>query len=110
MKSEVNPKNKKVITKRLSNEPDCVENIKENQNEADVSVFTKSTNPKVVVWSEKFNNENVKFHCDGWCSWKIVKFVFMIVMSSLLIITFFVSIKTYHIVENLYINSVNLVS
>ena len=49
MKSEVKSRSKNVITKRLSNDPDCVENTKENQNKADVSVFAKSTDPKVVI-------------------------------------------------------------
>ena len=105
MKSEQKQKSRKVITKKLSNKSDVVENIKKGQSESSVSVFTRSVNPKVVVWAEKVNNENLC--CNRQCSWKIIKFVFMVVMSILLIITFFVSLRTYHIIENLPVNCVN---
>ena len=42
-----------------------------------------------------------------WHSWRIMKFVFMIVMGILLLITFFVSLRTYHLVENMDVNCVS---
>lgn len=108
MKAEQKTKSKKVITKKLSSKSGVVENEKREQTESNVSVFTRSTNPKVVVWAEKVSNE--KSCCNRQCSWRIIKFVFMVVMSILLIITFFVSLRTYHIVENLPVNCVNSLS
>ena len=105
MKTEQKSWSKKVVTKKLSNDSDKVENVEKKQHESNVSVFTKSTNPKVVVWAEKLNEKSLYY--SKLCSWKIMKLVFMVVMSILLIITFFVSLKTYHIVEHLSTESVS---
>ncbi len=104
MRTEQKSKSKKSVTKKLSNESEVIENVKKEPTESNVSVFTRSTNPKVVVWAEKVNNEKSCYNRQ--CSWRIMKFVFMVVMSILLIITFFISLRTYHIVENLPVNCV----
>ena len=103
--TEQKSRSKKVITKKLWNESDSVENLKKNHAESSVSVFTRSTNPKVVVWAEKVDKV---ISCNNrWHSWRIMKFVFMIVMGILLVITFFVSLRTYHLVENMDVNCVS---
>lgn len=69
--------------------------------DSDVSVFTKTTGPKVVVQSENVQSsdmctsQNIRKH-------RILKSVFMIVMGIIILMTFFLSLKTYNAVNELY--------
>lgn len=71
-----------------------VEHISENK----VSVFTKTTAPKVVIQSENIDNnlfsENVNKH-------QILKICCLIIMSIILLMTFFLALKTYNAVNEL---------
>ena len=49
MRTEQKSKSKKSVTKKLSNESEAIENVKKEPTESNVSVFTRSINPKVVV-------------------------------------------------------------
>lgn len=69
--------------------------------ESDVSVFTKTTNPKVVVESEnlkeKCNISLQKCHCKH----KILKCLCFIILSIVVLMTFFLALKTYNTVNEL---------
>ena len=77
-----------VVEKKISANPDT-----------SVSVFTKTTNPKVVVQSEKINTlHNIQnIHKD-----RILKSICLIVMGIIILMTFFLSLKTYQTVNELY--------
>lgn len=67
--------------------------------DASVSVFTKTTNPKVIIESE-----HIKEECH--CRWnrnkhKLLKFLCMMIMCIIVLITFFLSLKTYNTVSEL---------
>ena len=64
-----------------------------------VSVFTKTTNPKVIIESE-----HIKEECHS--KWnrnkhKLLKFLCMMIMCIIILITFFLSLKTYNTVNEL---------
>lgn len=67
--------------------------------ESNVSVITKTTNPRVVVQRESTNDMK------NWLDYRrhnLIKFVCLIVMCVIILITFFLSLKTYNIVNSLY--------
>lgn len=69
--------------------------------ESDVSVFTKTTNPKVVVKSE-----NLKGRCDVslqkcHCKHKILKCLCFVILCIIVLMTFFLALKTYNTVNEL---------
>jgi len=68
--------------------------------ETGVSVFTKTINPKVVIQSG--NLENTKT-CQNQnvCSCRFLKFVCLMIMSIIVLMTFFLALKTYNIVNEL---------
>lgn len=77
--------------------------------DTNVSVFTRTTNPKVIIQSESIK-DNWKFSCHrNRNSHKLIKFVCFIVICLIVLMTFFLSLKTYNIVNNLS-NSVNELS
>ncbi len=65
--------------------------------ESNVSVITKTTNPRVVIQSENFDKDS------QWDLHKhmLLKFICLIVMCTIILITFFVSIKTFCMVKDL---------
>lgn len=65
-----------------------------NVTETDVSVITKTTNPKVLIQSESLDNNICTKH-------QLLRFICMIVMCMIILLTFFVSIKTYGLVQEL---------
>jgi hypothetical protein len=102
VKSETSKRNSKkdsvsevIIEKKIS-----------NNSEPSVSIFTKTTNPKVIIQSEKVgapqNIQNIHRH-------RILKFVCLIVMSVIILMTFFLSLKTYNTVNELHqiLNQIN---
>jgi hypothetical protein len=72
---------------------------KVNSDGSDFSVITKTTKPKVIVQSECVDNYNTSDL--SLCNHKMVKFVCLIVMCIIILITFFLSLKTYNIVTEL---------
>ena len=68
--------------------------------EMGVSVFTKTTNPKVVIHSENLCTTRV-FQNQNICWRRFLKSTWMIVMSIIVLITFFLTLKTYNIVSEL---------
>jgi len=89
-------KTKKIYNNRIIEEsPSVVAEKKASvERESNVSIFTKTTNPKVIVQSE-----NIKFQdnslCKDWNKHKFVKIMCMVIMCIILLITFFMSLKTY---------------
>ena len=73
-----------------------------DNSEVGVSVFTKTTNPKVVIQSERVNksafigNQNV-------CEHKFLKSVCVIILGIILLMIFFLTLKTYNTVNELYL-------
>lgn len=66
--------------------------------DANVSVFTKTTRPNIVINSEDVTvcrGQNIHKH-------KILKSVCLIVMGIIILMTFFLSLKTYNTVNELY--------
>lgn len=76
-----------------------VEKKVSDNSDSEVSVLTKTTSPKVVVQSEKMDNfeinQNIYRH-------KIIKSVCLIVIGIIILMTFFLSLKTYNNVNELY--------
>ena len=76
-----------VIQKKVSNNPD-----------ANVSVFTKTTNPNIIINSEDvavWRKQNFHKH-------RIIKSVCLLVMCVIILMTFFLSLKTYNTVNEIY--------
>lgn len=68
-------------------------------NESSVSVITKTTNPKVMIQSEHICDTNCQCYQDSKhgflrCAW-------LVVMCVIILITFFLSLKTYNIVGSM---------
>lgn len=65
--------------------------------DSSVSVITKTTNPKIVIQSENFDGNDQRI------SYKhtLLKFICSIVMCTIILITFFISIKTFDMVKDL---------
>lgn len=68
--------------------------VSSNAQESEISVITKTTNPKVLIQSEAFSDNLCTKH-------QLLRFICMIVMCMIILITFFVSIKTYNLVQEL---------
>ena len=83
----------------------AVEKKLSDNSDANVSVFTKTTSPKVVVQAEKLGNfgfnQNIYRH-------KILLFACLIIMGIVILMTFFLALKTYSNVNELsdYIHSI----
>ena len=78
----------------------AIEKKVSNNSGTNVSVFTKTTNPNIVVLSEKMDNthnyvQNTNRH-------RILKSACLIIMGIIILITFFLFLKTYNRVNELY--------
>lgn len=79
---------------------DIVEEKKINNSaEPNISVLTKTTNPKVIINSEDFKNncenlQNRKRH-------KLLKTVCFMIICIIILMTFFISLRTYNMVNEL---------
>ena len=81
---------------------DVVEKNLSNPSESNVSVITKTTNPKVIIQSEGLHNNSVDNPSDQY-PWKnqILKFVCMVIMCMVILATFFLSLRIYNILNEL---------
>ena len=75
-----------------------VEKKVSNESNVGVSVFTKTTTPKVVIQSEKMNNSNIY---QSICRHKIIKSVCLMIIGIIILMTFFLALKTYNSVNEL---------
>ena len=91
----------KSTTKKPSNKKDDkVLNVEIEKDSSNVSVITKTTAPKVVVQSEDLNNDhNISNEIKN--SHLLLKLVCFIIMCIILLMTFFLSLKTYNTVNEL---------
>ena len=77
--------------KRISNSP-----------ESSISVLTKTTNPKVVINSENFKDDCNDLSYHNWKKHKLLKSICFIIICIIILMTFFLSLKTYNIVNELW--------
>ena len=93
---------KQIISKKAGKNSKNFSSIQEKEiertSENNVSVFTKTITPKVVIQSENIDNslfsENINKH-------QILKICCLIIMSIILLMTFFLTLKTYNAVNEL---------
>jgi len=72
--------------------------ISNDSNVVGVSVFTKTTTPKVVIQSEKMDNAGIY---QNVCKHRIIKSACLIIMGIIILMTFFLALKTYNSVNEL---------
>lgn len=72
-----------------------------NHPEANVSVFTKTTNPKVVIKSESLKNSNSISLWQKQNKYNMLMFFCFIIICIIILATFFLSLKTYNTVNEL---------
>jgi hypothetical protein len=77
-----------------------------NHTNSTVSVFTKTNNPKVIIKSENINNECNNFW-GNLNKHKLIKFTCIVIICVIVLMIFFLSLKTYNRVNDLatYIHS-----
>ena len=91
----------KPTTKKASNKKDDkVLQVKAEKESSNVSVITKTTAPKVVVQSENVSN-NSPFLNEINDKHLLLKLICFIIMCIILLMTFFLSLKTYHAINEL---------
>ena len=94
------PKISKKVQKVIWTNEDT-HNKKLNSSDSSVSVFTRTTNPKVIIKSENIEN-SWKFIWKGILDkHRLLRFIWMIIMCLIILITFFLSLKTYNTVNEL---------
>lgn len=69
-------------------------------NDSNVSVFTKTSNPKVIIQTDNIN-ESVKQKNENINQINIIKNLCAIIICLIILITFFLSFKTYIMMNNL---------
>ena len=76
-----------------------VENSNSSNLKTDVSVLTKTTSPKVIIQSDDIHSHTIN---QNICKHKLLKSVCLIVFCVIILVMFFLSIKTYNLVNELY--------
>lgn len=71
-----------------------------NSSETNVSVFTKTTNPKIIVKSENVKND-YDISYQNWNKHKLLKFICGMILCIIILMTFFLSLRTYNIINEL---------
>lgn len=91
---------RKSITKKPSNKKDDnVLQVKAEKEQSNVSVITKTTTPKVVIQSENINNNNLLNEIND--KHLLLKLICFVIMCIILLMTFFLSLRTYNAVNEL---------
>lgn len=72
-----------------------IEKSKENLDKRNVSVITKTIRPNVIIKSENINENNTQGK-----QW-LIKSICLMIMCIIILITFFLSLKTYNMVHEL---------
>lgn len=92
----------KEVSKRSSKKETVSDVVTEkkisNDSNVGVSVFTKTTTPKVVIQSEKMDNTGIY---QNVCKHRIIKSACLIIMGIIILMTFFLALKTYNSVNEL---------
>lgn len=77
------------------------ENKIQDNSYSTVSVFTKTSNPKVIIRSEKINDNWDSFQWKDLNKHKLIKFTCIIIILLIILMTFFLSLKTYNMINEL---------
>jgi len=100
---------KKPEIKNKQNKSDIETSIKKNTPNfpgKEVSVITKTTKPQVMIQSEKINRsqENLMYNWTILTKDKnhLIKFCCITIMGIIILLTFFLSLKTYNMIKDLY--------
>lgn len=89
-------KQKEVITS------DIIEEKKiGSSSESNISVLTKTTNPKIIVNSEDFKDSYNELPHHNRKKHKLLKSICFMIICIIILMTFFLSLKTYNIVNEL---------
>lgn len=72
-----------------------------DNSEANVSVFTKTTNPKIIIKSENLKNNDNVFLWQKQNKYNMLIFFCFIIMCIIILATFFLSLQTYNTVNKL---------
>ena len=96
---------KSTISKKVQKIAWTVDDVNEkeqlNSSDASVSVFTRTTNPKVIIKSENIR-DNWEFKWkDSRNEHRSLKFLCIIIMCLIILMTFFLSLKTCNTVNKL---------
>ena len=109
MTPELKNKKKPEEIKNKQNKPNIETFIKKdtpNFPEKEVSVITKTTKPQVVVQSEKINKSQENLIHNWIILTKdknhLIKFCCITIMGIIILLTFFLSLKTYNMIKDLY--------
>jgi len=93
-------KSKSSTKKAPSKKHEKVLQVKTEKDQSSVSVITKTTAPKVIVQSENLqNNDNILAEIND--KHLLLKLICFVIMCMILLITFFLSLKTYNTVNEL---------
>lgn len=87
-----------------------VDVIEKKSNTSSVSVITKTTSPKVIIQSENFERlnsdlewkESLESHITWTEYYNLLKILCKVMLVVIILITFFLSLKTYRIVNKLH--------
>ena len=93
-------KHKSTTKKPSTKKDDNVLQVKAEKESSNVSVITKTTTPKVVIQSENINN-NSRLLNEINDKHLLLKLICFVIMCIILLMTFFLSLKTYHAVNEL---------
>lgn len=93
-------KTKKISSSKIikGNPNIVVEKKATSEWEPNVSIFTKTTSPKVIIQSENIKYEDNSLYRDKH---KIIKTTCMVIMCIILLMTFFISLQTYNTINEL---------
>ena len=97
-KTKENSENR--ISKKENISEVIVEKKISNDTDTNVSVFTKTTNPKVVIKSEKVDNTTFSQDQNTYRH-RFLKSFCLIIMGIIILMTFFLTLKTYNTINEL---------
>lgn len=91
---------------RKNSKKDWISNVSTNKKytehpETDVSVLTKTTNPKVIINTEDIKNGRNNLSWKKQNKYDILIFFCFIIMCIIILATFFISLQTHNIVKEL---------
>jgi len=91
-------KHKSTIKKQSNKKDNNILQVKTEKESSNVSVITKTTTPKIVIQSENVN-DNSKLSNEISDKHLLLRLICFIIMCIILLMTFFLSLKTYHAVN-----------
>lgn len=93
-------KRKSSVKKSYNKKNEKILQAKAEKDSSNVSVITKTTTPKVIIQSENVR-DNEKVLSKSYDKHLILKLVCFVIMCVILLMTFFLSLKTYNAVNEL---------